>query len=85
MASRQQNERRYPQWLDLPDGGRRYVRTIIGRDAGFARYIKTVDANETTTSIIQEVYDDGGRLIGIHQKFPVDTGHTDVTGSEDFE
>lgn len=85
MASRQQNERRYPQWLDLPDGGRRYVRTITGRDAGFARYIKTVDANETTTSIIQEVYDDGGRLIGIHQKFPVDTGHINVTGSEDLE
>jgi hypothetical protein len=83
MASRKQNERRYPQWMDLPDGGRRYIRTITGRDTGFARYIKTVDANETTTSIIQEVYDDAGRLIGIHEKFPVDQGHIDIYGSEE--
>jgi hypothetical protein len=75
MASRKQNERDYPFWEDLPNGGRRYWRERPGGDFGFCRYVKTVDENETTLSFIQQVYDDDGNLIEIHQKYPADTGH----------
>lgn len=75
MATRKSNERRFPQWDVLPDAGRRYYRIVIGKKAGYARYIKIVDSEEITISIVQEVFDDNGRLIGVHQKYPVDTGH----------
>jgi hypothetical protein len=75
MASRPQNERKFKHWEELPDGSRRYVREFIGRAGGRARYIKEVDANETTTRFAQEIYDAGGRLTAIHEKFPVDLGH----------
>jgi hypothetical protein len=78
VASRKRNERRFPTWEDLPDGGRRYYEVKKGKIAGYARYVKTVDADETTVSIVQEVYDDSGRLIALHQKYPVDTGHQNL-------
>lgn len=84
MAKRDKNERRFPNWEDLPDGGRRYVRLIKGRQSGYAYYVKIVDANEITTAIIQEIYDDAGKLIAIHHKYPEDTGHQTI-GSEDAE
>jgi len=46
MASREQNERKFKHWEELPDGGRRYVREFAGRAGGRARYIKDVDSNE---------------------------------------
>ena len=82
MANREQNERRFPQWDDLPEGGRRYYRIQQGRVQGYARYVKMVDAHEVTLSLVQEIYDNEGRLIGLHQKYPEDTGHQviDVEG-----
>lgn len=75
MANRQQNERAFPNWAALPDGGRRYWRDRPGGDFGWCRYVKIVDQDETTLQFVQEIYDDDGRLIEIHQKYPVDTGH----------
>jgi hypothetical protein len=75
MASRVQNERKFKNWEELPDGRRRYTREFIGRAGGRARYIKEVDANETTIRFAQEIYDAAGKLIGVHEKFPVDLGH----------
>ena len=75
MATRQQNERAFPNWEDLPNGERRYWREHVGGDFGKCRYIKTVDAQENTLLFIQEIYDDDGNLIEIHQKYPTDTGH----------
>ena len=37
-----------------------------------ARYLKEVDANETTLRFWQEIYDDQGKLVETHEKFPVD-------------
>ncbi len=84
MANREQNERRFPHWDELPEGGRRYYRILPGRVQGHARYVKIVDADEVTLSLVQEIYDDQGRLIGLHQKYPEDTGHQviDVEGDE---
>lgn len=84
MATRTQNERDFPNWEELPDGGRLYWRDVPGRVFGFARYIKVVDADEVTQSIVQEIYNDQGTLIEIHRKYPVDEGHQYLTSdSED--
>jgi hypothetical protein len=75
MAFRAQNERKFKNWEELPNARRRYAREFIGRAGGRARYIKEVDANETTIRFAQEIYDAAGKLIEVHEKFPVDLGH----------
>jgi len=63
MASRVQNERKFPNWLALPDGGRRYSLDVAGRLGWCARYLKDVDAAENTVRFWQEIYDDQGVLV----------------------
>ena len=46
-----------------------------GRVSGRARYVKEVDAAEKTIRFVQEIYDQAGRLVALHEKFPVDLGH----------
>ena len=75
MPSRAQNERKFKHWEELPNGGRRYIREFAGRADGRARYIKEVDTDERTTRFAQEIYDQTGRLVAVHEKFPVDLGH----------
>lgn len=77
MATRTQNEDRFDSWEPLPAGGRRYSREILGR-SGRAIYWKEVDANERTVRFWQEIFDSRGKLIAIHEKFPVDKGHRKV-------
>jgi len=48
---------------------------VAGRYGWRARYLKEVDANETTLRFWQEIYDVQGILLEIHEKYPVDTGH----------
>jgi hypothetical protein len=75
VASRGQNERKFGHWEELPNGGRCYFRDFVGRAGGRARYVKEVDEAETTLRFAQEIYDQAGRLVGEHEKFPVDLGH----------
>ncbi len=75
MSARTQNEKKFGQWEDLPHGGRRYWRDVIGRQGWRARYLKEVDAAELTVRFWQEIYDERGTLVEIHEKFPVDQGH----------
>ena len=82
MSTRESNERRFPRWDDLPGGGRKYYRDVKGRVKGYARYVKEVDLNEITLKIVQEIYDDEGKLIALHQKYPDDTGHIDLEENE---
>ena len=37
-----------------------------------------VDENEKTLEFSQEIYDSAGKLVEIHEKFPVDKGHRRV-------
>jgi len=74
MSARGQNEKKFPHWDELTQGGRRYWLHVIGRLGWRARYVKEVDVAETTTRFWQEIYDDQGRLVEIHEKFPVDKG-----------
>jgi hypothetical protein len=78
MATRKQNERAFPQWEELPDGGRIYFRKISGRSGGFARYCKEVNAAEKTVRFWQEIYNRDGKLVARHEKFPLDSGHKNV-------
>jgi hypothetical protein len=41
--------------------------------------VKEVDADEVTVRFYQEIYDDTGKLVEIHHKYPVDQGHQKVT------
>ena len=78
MSTRAQNEKKFGSWTDLPDGGRRYWLDVAGRMGWRARYVKEVDSQETVVRFWQEIYDDQGRLVEIHQKYPVDKGHQKV-------
>ena len=75
---RRQNEQEFGAWTDLPLGGRRYWYDVGGRQGWQARYVKETDAEEITVSFCQEIYDTEGKLVEIHQKYPVDTGHRRV-------
>lgn len=74
MSSRQQNETKFGQWEELPGGGRRYRLDVVGRLGWRARYLKEVGTDETTVRFWQEIYDEAGKLVEIHEKFPVDKG-----------
>ena len=78
MSTRLQNERKFGQWEELADGRRRYRLDVPGRLGWLARYFKVVDSNETTLRFWQEIYDDTGKLVETHEKFPVDKGHRKV-------
>jgi hypothetical protein len=78
MSTRAQNEKKFGHWDELPNGGRRYRFDVPGRLGWLARYLKEVDASETTLRFWQEIYDDQGRLVETHEKYPVDKGHQKV-------
>lgn len=82
MTSRDQNERKFPNWEELPDGGRRYWLDILGRQGWRARYVKEVDTEETTVRFYQQIYDSNGKLVEVHEKYPVDRGHQKVADDE---
>ena len=78
MSTRPQNERKFGSWEELPNGGRRYWFEVAGRRSWKARYVKEVDADENTVRFWQEIYDDQGKLVELHEKYPVDKGHQQV-------
>ena len=51
---------------------------VTGRHGWRARYLKEVAAGEQTTKFWQEIYDEHGGLVEIHEKYPVDKGHRKV-------
>jgi hypothetical protein len=72
---RRYNEKKFGSWEELPGGGRRYWLEVIGRSGWKAKYVKEVDAEERTIRFYQEIYNDQGELIEIHEKYPIDKGH----------
>ncbi len=78
MSSRLQNEKKFGQWDELSGGGRRYRLEVPGKLGWLARYLKEVNENEATVRFWQEIYTDQGKLVEIHEKFPVDEGHQKV-------
>lgn len=78
VGTREQNERKFPTWQDLPRGERRYWIDVPSRSGWRVRYVKEVGADEVTLRFYQEVYDAKGDLIEVHHKYPVDLGHRKV-------
>ncbi len=72
---RKLNERKFDNWQELPDGGRKYWFEIQGKLGYTARYIKEVNGEEKTIRFYQEIYDSDGQMVEIHLKYPVDKGH----------
>lgn len=79
---RQQNERKFGAWRELPAGGRLYSCEVEGRSGWRVRYVKEVDAEELTVRFYQEVYDGFGKLREVHHKYPVDLGHQQAGADE---
>ena len=75
---RKENEKKFGAHEVLPDGARRYSYKVKGRSGWTARYVKEVDSTEQTVRFYQEIYDDTGKLIEIHEKYPIDKGHRKV-------
>lgn len=40
--------------------------------------ITEVDSQEKTTKFLQEIYNNQGKLVEIHEKYPIDKGHKKV-------
>jgi hypothetical protein len=80
MGKREQNEAKFGNWNELEDGGRRYWLDVPGRQGWRARYLKEVDRNEATRRFWQEIYNEAGVLVEVHEKFPVDKGHQIARG-----
>ncbi len=78
MSTRSQTEKKFGHWEDLPGGGRRYRLDVPDRLGWQARYLKEVDAKEATLRFWQEIFEDQGKLVETHEKFPVDKGHQKV-------
>jgi len=72
---RSENEKKFHSWEGLVDGGRLYFYEVQGHRGWKARYIKEVNALEETVRFWQEIYGEAGRLVEIHEKFPLDEGH----------
>lgn len=83
MSVREQNEKKFHQWNELPSGGRHYWFDIQGRMGWKARYNKIADCAENTIRFYQEILDDRGVLREIHQKYPTDTGHRSVKETQE--
>ena len=49
--------------------------SLEAAQAGAPATSKKVDANENTARFLQEIYNASGRLVSVHEKFPVDLGH----------
>ena len=75
MGTREQNEKKFGAWSEMPGGGRLYRLEIAGRFGWRACYFKEVDSNEITVRFWQEIYDDQDTIVEIHEKYPVDKGH----------
>ena len=82
MTTRIRNERKFGNWKSMPHGGRLYFLEIAGKIGWKACYFKEVDASEETLRFWQAIYDSLGRLVAIHEKFPVDLGHRPMEDSQ---
>jgi hypothetical protein len=74
-SKRRINERKFEKWDNLPGGGRKYSFDVKGRHGWSAQYIKEVDANEETIRFYQNIFNEKGILVEIHEKYPENRGH----------
>ena len=78
MSKGNQNEKKFGNWKQTLQGGRLYWLDVPGRSGWRARYWKEVDSTEATVRFWQEIFNEEGKLVEMHEKFPVDKGHQKV-------
>ena len=78
---RRQNENKFNAWHELAEGGRQYFYKVHGKHGWSARYVKEVDKTEQTIKFYQEIFNEHGQLVEIHEKYPVNKGHIKVQES----
>jgi len=78
LGKREQNEKKYENWKELDNGSREYWYEVFGKSGWKARYIKIVDKKEETLKFYQEIYNEEGVLVEIHEKYPSDKGHKKI-------
>jgi hypothetical protein len=78
VDKRKKNEKEFGNWTGTVVGGRKYWFEVVGRNGGKARYVKEVDSEEITITFWQEIFDQQGALIEVHEKYPIDKGHIKI-------
>lgn len=78
IAKRNENEKKFSNWEDFSDQTRKYWFEIPGHAGWKARYVKIVDKAEVTLYFAQEIYNENGVLVEIHEKYPIDKGHRKI-------
>ena len=70
-------EREKISQLAIPRGREQALldRCVKGKMNWSARYLKLVDCDENTIRFWQEIFDEHGVLVEVHQKYPIDLGH----------
>ena len=75
------NERKFSNWEER-ENGRLYWFEIEGKYGWKAKYLKLVDENDSTLKFWQEIYDNLGKLVEIHEKYPFDKGHVKLSDND---
>lgn len=85
QKKRIENEKKFPNFEDMPEGSRMYWFEIEGLLGWKARYVKIVDKKENTISFKQEIYNESGVLVEVHEKYPIDKGHIKLKNNDSHE
>ena len=72
------NEKKFGKWTENQDGSRKYYYEVSGKQGWKAKYVKEVDKNEVTLKFFQEIYNENGILVEIHEKYLEDKGHKEA-------
>ena len=76
-SKRKLNEKKFETWTESKTG-RIYRKTVSGKFGWKAEYVKTVNEEKDTMQFIQNIYDERGNLVEVHEKFPVDKGYQKI-------
>ena len=74
MSTRAERKTNSASGTSCPAAEGRYRLDVPGRLGWLARYLKEVDANETTLRFWQEISTARGIRVERHEKYPVDKG-----------
>ena len=80
-TKRKVNERKFSNWEES-ENGRLYWFEIEGKYGWKAKYLKLVDENDTTLKFWQEIYDNLGKLVEVHEKYPINKGHVKLSNDD---
>ncbi len=75
MDSREQNEKKFGNWKNLAHGGRLYHLDVPGHHGRLATSRKLTRMKIPFASFRQEIRNEKGELVEIHEKYPEDKGH----------